>query len=129
MKFFNFLKKKQDRRMYYFNRPDSEAKNHKNRVNFYVLILSILTLIFVFLPLVDLDRRLTVIEDKLAVKPELNCNEKEQIKKIKESVVRVVGGEGEGSGFAIEPDGLILTNYHVIEFEPSPKIIFTDNTF
>jgi len=44
-------------------------------------------------------------------------------------VVRIIGGEGEGSGFAINKDGYILTNFHVIDSEPAPKIILPGNTF
>jgi len=44
-------------------------------------------------------------------------------------VVRIVGGGSEGSGFAFQQGGLILTNFHVIEYESSPKVIMTDYTF
>ncbi|MDO8498930.1 MAG: trypsin-like peptidase domain-containing protein [bacterium] len=44
------------------------------------------------------------------------------------SVVRVVGGYSEGSGFFISETS-VLTNFHVIADEPSPKIIFPDGSF
>ncbi|MBI2008572.1 trypsin-like peptidase domain-containing protein [Candidatus Amesbacteria bacterium] len=44
------------------------------------------------------------------------------------SVVRVVGGYSEGTGFFITPNQ-VLTNFHVIADEPSPKIIFPDGSF
>lgn len=47
---------------------------------------------------------------------------------LKKSVVRVVGGYSEGSGFFVEPD-MVITNFHVIADEPSPKIIFPDGQF
>lgn len=47
---------------------------------------------------------------------------------LQNSVVRVVGGYSEGSGFFIAP-GLVMTNFHVIATEPSPKIILPDGNF
>jgi len=44
------------------------------------------------------------------------------------NIVRIVGGYSEGSGFFIEPNK-VLTNFHVIDGEPSPKIIFPDGHF
>ena len=48
--------------------------------------------------------------------------------KLKDSVVRIVGGYSEGSGFFIS-ENQVLTNFHVIAGEPSPKIIFSDGSF
>lgn len=75
-----------------------------------------------------LTKRLSVVENKLGGAEKLNCSEKDTIEKVRKSVVRVVGGDAEGSGFAIK-ENLVLTNFHVIEFEPSPKIILPDNSF
>jgi len=49
-------------------------------------------------------------------------------KKLQDSVVRVVGGYSEGSGFFVS-ENQVLTNFHVIADEPSPKIIFPDGKF
>ena len=43
-------------------------------------------------------------------------------------VVRIGGGYWEGTGFFMADDQ-ILTNFHVIADEPSPKIIFPDGSF
>ncbi len=43
-------------------------------------------------------------------------------------VVRIVGGYSEGSGFFVA-DNLVVTNFHVIDYEPSPKVIFPDGSF
>src|SRR3990167_8051671 len=48
--------------------------------------------------------------------------------KLQDSVVRIVGGYSEGSGFFIESNQ-ILTNFHVIANEPSPKIILPNGNF
>ena len=46
------------------------------------------------------------------------------IKELRESVVRVETATGFGSGFNISPQGLIVTNCHVIEGSNSPQITF-----
>jgi hypothetical protein len=47
---------------------------------------------------------------------------------LKNKVVRIIGGESQGSGFFIT-DIMVLTSFHVISSEPSPKIILTDGNF
>ena len=73
--------------------------------------------------------RIQKIENKLGGPGKIAHTEKETVEKVRRSVVRVVGGESEGSGFAIQKGGFILTNFHVIESEPNPKVILPDNTF
>jgi hypothetical protein len=76
-----------------------------------------------------LSNRIQKIENKLGGSKKIGCNERDTVEKVRRSVVRVVGGEGEGSGFAIRKGGFILTNFHVIASEPDPKVILPDNTF
>ena len=73
-------------------------------------------------------KRVQVLEDKLGGEKNLKCNQSETFKKISHSVVRIVGGVAEGSGFVVNDNGYIVTNFHVIETEPAPKVVFFDST-
>jgi len=48
--------------------------------------------------------------------------------KLQNSVVRIIGGYSEGSGFFVYDDA-VVTNFHVIVDEPSPKIVFPSGEF
>ena len=48
--------------------------------------------------------------------------------RLQKSVVRIVGGYSEGTGFFISKNQ-VVTNFHVIADEPAPKIIFPDGSF
>ncbi|MGP4076522.1 S1C family serine protease [Halobacillus sp. K22] len=50
----------------------------------------------------------------------------EQVKEYKQSVVVVEAGQSQGTGFAINADGTILTNHHVIEDEKRISVAFPD---
>lgn len=56
------------------------------------------------------------------------CSEWATSRQLKKSVVRIVGGYSEGSGFFVA-DNQVLTSFHVIADEPSPKVIFPDGSF
>jgi len=56
------------------------------------------------------------------------CSEWITNRNLKNSVVRIVGGLGEGSGFFVA-NNQVLTSFHVIADEPSPKIILPDGSF
>lgn len=75
-----------------------------------------------------LSARIRRIEERLGGAEKVACDEKETVERVRRSVVRIIG-EGEGSGFVVRGDGFILTNYHVVEGEPGPKVILPDNTF
>ena len=76
-----------------------------------------------------LSGRIERIENKLGGPERIACNEKDTVERVRRSVVRIVGGVSEGSGFAIKEGGFILTNFHVVSSEPSPKIILPGNIF
>jgi hypothetical protein len=119
-------------KIYRKNKRSSKFTKWSKRI-FWIVVILIITVIIWFASMLkifsEFDDRLVLIENKIEVLSERPCDKKEVIKKVSRSVVRVVGGEAEGSGFVINREGLVLTNFHVIEFEPSPKIIFPDNTF
>ena len=77
----------------------------------------------------NLNNRVSLLEKRLGGTATLSCNVADTIKTVRKSVVRIIGGEAEGSGYVVAPSGYVITNFHVIEFEPSPKVIFPDNTF
>ncbi|MBU1326937.1 serine protease [Patescibacteria group bacterium] len=75
---------------------------------------------------VSLWLRFERIEDRLGGAKSFACNEKETIARVKESTVRIETSMGEGSGILVREDGVVLTNAHVIDGEPSPKVILPD---
>ncbi|WKZ27263.1 MAG: serine protease [Candidatus Paceibacterota bacterium] len=72
--------------------------------------------------------RLADIERALGGREALQCSAQDTIAEAGPSVVRIIGAFGEGSGFAVK-EHFILTNYHVIDGEPSPKIVYADGSF
>lgn len=73
--------------------------------------------------------RLIKIEERLGGRDRVACNSADTIDRVRGAVVRVVGGESEGSGFFVRAGGYILTNHHVIASEPTPKVILANGTF
>ncbi len=95
-----------------------------------VLIASVITaLIYLNREISHLSSSIENIENRLDGIDRITRSEKDAVENTRKSTVRIVGGEGEGSGFALLPGGIILTNFHVIDGESSPKVIMTDNTF
>jgi len=74
-----------------------------------------------------IENRLTVIEDKFGGSKKVVCTDEETKRKLSQNIVRIIGSFGEGSGFPISQN-YIVTNFHVIDGEPSPKIVFPDGT-
>ena len=99
---------------------------------FFKILLTIslvMALMYTVYEISRLSKRIQRIENKLGGSKKIACNERDTVEKVRRSVVRIVGGESEGSGFAIQKGGFILTNFYVIDSEPSPKVILPDNTF
>lgn len=97
------------------------------RKNKYI---SLLTIAFLLLAVYAgaLNKRLLNIEKRFGGVEKLKCSEENVQKLMQDSVVRVIGSFGEGSGFPMS-ENEILTNFHVIEGEPFPKIVFSDGSF
>lgn len=72
-----------------------------------------------------LSRRLENVERRFGGARQLRCSELDLEVLLRQRVVRVIGGFGEGSGFPIS-ETEILTNFHVIDGEPVPKVVFPD---
>ncbi len=72
--------------------------------------------------------RLAAIERTLGGRENIGCEASETAKKIQNSLALVIGAYSEGTAFAVSANRL-LTNHHVVEYEPSPKVIFPDGTF
>lgn len=70
--------------------------------------------------------RIDQIEKKLGGSSSLLCSQDQLLAKVEPTIVRVVGGESEGTGVIVKENGTILTNFHVIEFEPAPTVVFSD---
>lgn len=98
---------------------------------FFALTLAIST--FFYFRLNSLEEKVARLENKLGGEEKISCTVEDTAERVKKSVVRVVGGYSEGSGFVIDSSGprasLVVTNYHVIAGEPSPKVILQDEKF
>jgi len=103
------------------------------RKNLLILFSIALLIIFIRYHLF-LRNQIEVLEEKVVkleqiVGPKkLLCDERESVQKTKQSLVRIVGRISQGSGFFFDPNGYILTNYHVIAADFRPKIILPDNS-
>lgn len=73
--------------------------------------------------------RISRIEEHLGGKRALACSERQTLANTKDAVVRILTGQGEGTGMIIRDDGVVLTNAHVVDGEPAPKVILADYSF
>ncbi|MGG0668001.1 S1C family serine protease [Sporosarcina koreensis] len=55
-----------------------------------------------------------------------SLSKQEDIEAYKKSVVVIVTEDGKGTGFSVSSDGIILTNYHVVEENHSISVVFPD---
>ena len=94
-----------------------------NPVAFVNFRLIIAVCVFLF----NVNQRLANIEERYGGKEKLSCSEAEMQELLNNSVVRIIGSLGEGSGFPLS-ENEIVTNFHVIDGEPSPKIVFPNGS-
>lgn len=91
------------------------------------IIVNLVLIIIVLIVLSGYQNRLTLLEEKFGGREKVKCSEEGIKNDLSQKVVRIIGSYGEGSGFPVSEDS-IITNFHVIEGEPSPKIVFPNGS-
>ena len=82
----------------------------------------------IFLYFAFTEYRFNSLVDRYGGYSKFFCSQWATSRKLQNSVVRIVGGYSEGSGFFIAGNQ-VLTSFHVIADEPTPKVILPDGTF
>ena len=91
-----------------------------------VIIIFLLLMNLAFL--LSFDERIQNIENRFGGEEKLKCSEEDVKNLMQNSVVRIIGSLAEGSGFPLS-EHEIITNFHVIEGEAAPKIVYPDGSF
>lgn len=120
---------------YSLSRQNSIVPDYKKvikwaKVTFLKKPLNILKIVGVIVLLIYigyLNLRLTNVEKRFGGAKLLKCSQDAIQKTMDERVVRIEGSLGEGSGFPIS-ENEIFTNFHVIDGETSPKVVFPDGS-
>ena len=73
--------------------------------------------------------RLSRVEEHMGGNRALACSERQTLANTKDAIVRILTASGEGTGMIIRDDGVVLTNAHVVDGEPAPKVILSDYSF
>lgn len=109
----------------------SDFRAYINSVNYsrVILIIALLFLIQKVSSLSSnktiLEERVSVLENKLGGENKLNCSQEALKDTLSGKIVRVIGSYSQGTGFPVDND-TILTSFHVIDGDSSPKIVFPD---
>lgn len=102
---------------------------HLARSRETIAILLIMMLVINTGGVVFLWRRVVRIEGYLGGNLALTCDERQTLANTKDAIVRILTGAGEGTGMIIRDDGVVMTNAHVVDGEPAPKVILSDYSF
>lgn len=88
-----------------------------------IFIVIVYMYISLSLSISDLGDRVSNIEKKLGGTDTIACDESKIKQTLSDRIVRIIGTYSEGSGFPIN-NKQIITNFHVIDGDPAPKIVF-----
>lgn len=97
------------------------------RAIFSFNMLVIIILGFILSNQLGINSRLDILEAQLNPIYSKKCELDVLKKTLANKVVRIIGSKSEGSGFPISKSE-IITNYHVIEGEDSPKVVLPDGS-
>ncbi|MBU0569687.1 serine protease, partial [Patescibacteria group bacterium] len=92
-----------------------------------LIIINFALAISLFVILFGYQNRIKLLEDKFGGREKVECSQEGVKNILSQKVVRIIGSYAEGSGFPISDD-TIITSFHVIEGETSPKVVFPDGT-